>query len=182
MHSFLFRHDTKEDDVQGVGSSPSRLLPGSPKKLTELEVGLRAFLPESWIEKPDARLDALRALSQCQDVETLRETFQGLRDRYGRAPAEAKELLRLFELKLPLDAAHVKHVAWHGDRYVIQYTDAVAFEHLFAGAAGGRGRRLDLRRIKPGVAHLVVPGHVAEKPPKAVKWFEGLLERAANAG
>ena len=41
MHSFLFRHDTKEDDVQGVGSSPSRLLPGSPKKLTELEVGLR---------------------------------------------------------------------------------------------------------------------------------------------
>ena len=41
MDSFLFRHDTKEDDVQGVVSSPSRRLPGSPKKLTELEVGLR---------------------------------------------------------------------------------------------------------------------------------------------
>ncbi|MDA8593159.1 transcription-repair coupling factor, partial [Planctomycetota bacterium] len=56
----------------------------------ELEVGLRAFLPETWIEKADERLDALRALSQSPDSEILEQSFQGLRDRYGRPPAEAK--------------------------------------------------------------------------------------------
>ncbi|MEM9382557.1 MAG: transcription-repair coupling factor, partial [Planctomycetota bacterium] len=146
----------------------------------ELEVGLRAFLPETWIDKPDERLDALRALSQCEDEAALEEAFRGLRDRYGRPPTEAKELLRLFELKLPLDHAHVKHVAWHEDRYVLQYTDAVAFEHLFAGRSAGRGRRLDLRRIKPGVAHLVVPSHLEAKPDKAVRWLEKLVQDAAG--
>ncbi|MEM6674965.1 MAG: transcription-repair coupling factor [Planctomycetota bacterium] len=146
----------------------------------ELEVGLRAYLPESWIEKADERLDALRALSQCLDEGALEDVFKGLRDRYGRPPAEAKELLRLFELKLPFDEAHVKHVAWHGDRYVMQYSDAVGFEHLFAGRSAGRGRRLDLRRIKPGVAHLVVPEHLENEPAKAVRWLEKLVRPRAS--
>ena len=145
----------------------------------ELEVGLRAFLPESWIEGADERLDALRALSQSPDEEALAGCFQGLRDRYGRPPSEAQELLRLFELKLPLDHARVKHVAWHGDRYVIQYSDAVAFEHLFAGQRPG-GRQLDLRRIKPGVAHLVLPGHLADRPDRAVRWLEKLVRASTG--
>lgn len=139
----------------------------------ELEVGLRAFLPEEWIAKPDERLDALRALSQSDHLDLLKDTFKGLVDRYGRPPAEAKELLRLFSLKLPMDAAGIRHVAWHEDRYVIQYTDAVAFEHLFAGGAAASGRgRIDLRRIKPGVAHLVLPAHLHGGPAKAVTWLE----------
>ncbi len=145
----------------------------------ELEVGLRAFLPETWIEKADERLDALRALSQSPDAEILEQSFQGLRDRYGRPPAEAKELLRLFELKLPMDQARIKHLAWHGDRYVIQYSDAVAFEHLFAGQRPG-GRQLDVRRIKPGVAHLVLPGHLADRPEKAVRWLEKLVQSSTG--
>jgi transcription-repair coupling factor (superfamily II helicase) len=139
----------------------------------ELEVGLRAFLPEEWIAKPDERLDALRALSQSDHLDLLKDTFKGLVDRYGRPPAEAKELLRLFSLKLPMDAAGIRHIAWHEDRYVIQYTDAVAFEHLFAGGAAASGKgRIDLRRIKPGVAHLVLPAHLHGKPAKAVTWLE----------
>lgn len=148
---------------------------------TEFDVGLRAFLPEAWIESPNERLDALRHLSQAEDEESLQDTFQGLVDRYGRAPKEAKELLRLFSLKLPLDAAGLRHVAWHRDRFVLQYTDAVHFEHLFAGAAATGRRKLDLRRIKPGVAHLVVPSHLEENAAKAFQWFEKTV-RAAEAG
>lgn len=146
----------------------------------ELEVGLRAFLPESWIEKADGRLDALRALSQAEESESLDGVFTGLVDRFGKAPKEAKALLRLFSLKLPLDAAGLRHVAWHDDRYVIQYTDAVAFEHLFAAAASVARRKLDLRRIKPGVAHLVVPAHVASKPVKAIDWFEKIVRSGSS--
>ena len=141
----------------------------------ELEIGLRAFLPDGWIASPDERLDALRALSRAEDEGGLDEAFGALADRYGKAPAEAKALRRLFALKIPLDAAGVRHVAWHEDRYVMQYTDAVAFEHLFA--AGG-GRRLDLRRIKPGVAHLVAPGYIAGKAAKAVDWLEKVIGAA----
>ena len=139
---------------------------------TEFDVGLKAFLPDSWIDRAEARLDALRAMSQAEDEESVAEVLAGLVDRYGRAPKEARELARLFSLKIVLDAAGLRHVAWHQDRYVMQYTDAVHFEHLFAGAAANARRKLDLRRIKPGVAHLVVPGHVAEKPVKAFDWFE----------
>ncbi len=144
----------------------------------ELEIGLRAYLPDAWIEKPDARLDALRAMSQCEDRESLDDAFRGLVDRYGKAPAEAKDLVRLFALKQPLDAAGVRHLAWHEDRYVLQYRDAVAFEFLFAGQTL-KGRRLDIRRIKPGVAHLVPPSHLAGKSIQAVAWFEKLIANAA---
>ncbi|MEC7232597.1 MAG: TRCF domain-containing protein, partial [Planctomycetota bacterium] len=139
---------------------------------TEFDVGLKAFLPDSWIDRAEARLDALRAMSQAEDEESVAEVLAGLVDRYGRAPKEARELARLVSLKIVLDAAGLRHVAWHQDRYVMQYTDAVHFEHLFAGAAAGARRKLDLRRIQPGVAHLVVPGHLAEKPVQAFDWFE----------
>ncbi|MEL6905478.1 MAG: transcription-repair coupling factor, partial [Planctomycetota bacterium] len=147
----------------------------------ELEVGLRAFLPESWIEGADARLDALRELSRAENRAELDAAFDGLVDRYGRAPKEAKELRRLFALKQPLDAAGVRHLAWHQDRYVVQYADAVAFEHLVAAAAAGGRGKLDVRRIRPGVAHLVAPSHLEGKGQKAVAWLEKLLERAAGA-
>ncbi len=70
-------------------------------------------------------------------------------------------------------------MAWHGDRYVIQYSDAVAFEHLFAGQRLG-GRQLDVRRIKPGVAHVVLPGHLADHPEKAVRWLEKLVQSSTG--
>lgn len=165
---------TVERISSGEGADSERPRFEETEAGTELDVGLKAYLPDTWIEKPDKRLDALRAMSQAETQEALDDAFRGFSDQYGRAPAEAKALKRLFSLKIPLDAAGLRHVAWHQDRYVIQYTDAVSFEHLFAGQASGR-RRLDLRRVKPGVAHLVVPGHVATSADKALAWFEKLV-------
>ena len=47
----------------------------------ELEVGLKAYLPDSWVAESSGRLDALRALSQADSSEALDAAFAGLVDR-----------------------------------------------------------------------------------------------------
>ena len=56
-----------------------------------------------------------------------------LRDRFGRPPAEAEELVRQFRIKAQLDPYHITRLAWREDRYLLQYQDPVALETLVAG-------------------------------------------------
>ncbi len=144
----------------------------------ELVLGTRAFLPDDWIPSPDQRLDVLRRLAHLHDDADFEAEEAALRDRYGRIPKEAQELLRLFRLKVRLDAYQMRHVAWHGELYVIQYDDRVKLEELAAAS----GRKLDLRLVKPGVAHLVPPTRCHGKPAEALRWLEGLVGDATQAG
>ncbi|MCP3920718.1 MAG: transcription-repair coupling factor [bacterium] len=135
----------------------------------ELELGLRAFLPKEWIPDTDARIELLRRLATIENDEDARLAGEELRDRFGRVPPEAEALLRQFRLKARLDRFQLTRLAWRDGAYLIQYHDRVGFERLFAGLD------LDLRRIKSGVAHLVVPNeHVG--PAEALDWFEALVE------
>jgi len=137
----------------------------------ELVLGTRALLPESWIPAPSQRLDVLRRLAHLHDEAEFVAEEQALRDRYGRLPAEAEALLRLFRLKVRLDPYQLRHVAWQEDRYVIQYVDRVQLEALFKG----RGQRVDLRQIRPGVAHLVAPTRCHGDHAAALEWLERIV-------
>jgi transcription-repair coupling factor (superfamily II helicase) len=139
----------------------------------ELVLGTKAYLPDKWIPSADQRLDVLRRLAHLHDNADFAAEEQTLRDRYGRIPPEAEALLRLFRLKVLLDPYQIRHVAWQEDRYVIQYADRVKLEELFAATANGR--KLDLRMIKPGVAHLVAPTRCHNQPLKALVWLEDVL-------
>ncbi|MEZ6016154.1 MAG: transcription-repair coupling factor [Planctomycetota bacterium] len=140
----------------------------------ELVLGTRAYLPDDWIPSPDQRLDVLRRLAHLHDPSDFTDEEQALRDRYGRIPPEAEALLRLFRLKVRLDPYQLRHLAWQEDRYVIQYADRVKLEELFAEASGG-GRKLDLRPIRPGVAHLVAPARCHRDHEQALGWLEQVL-------
>ena len=141
----------------------------------ELELGLDAYLPDEWIQDADVRLEVLRELSQTHSDADIDECRRSLTDRFGRIPPPAVSLLRAFRLKAHLDPFGLSRFAWRGDRYLIEYKDRVGLERLFGPY------QLDLRRIKSGVAHLVVPEEVAGSSPEAqpelaLAWIEGLLK------
>lgn len=140
----------------------------------ELELGLRAFLPEGWIPHHDRRLEVLRELAAVHSEEDADTLEASLKDRYGRMPDEARTLLRMFRLKARLDPHHLVRMGWLEDRYVVQYEDPVGFEQLF-----GDGRA-EVRRIRRGVAHIVVPAGLEGDPGGALDWLENLLTGPAS--
>ncbi len=134
----------------------------------ELELGVVAYLPASWVRSSDERLELLRSFDSIGSRADAKEAEAALRDRYGRVPPEALELLRLFALRRPLVEHSVRRLAFRGDSFLVEFSDRVALEGLF----GGRG--LELRPLRAGVALLVLPKNV-QTPSNALIWLEGLL-------
>ncbi len=135
----------------------------------ELELGLRAYLPDDWIPEPATRLEILRRLSEIGGEEDARAALEMLRDRFGRVPPEAEALVRSFLLKARLDPLGLVRLAWKDGFYLLEFRDRVAIE----GWLGGR--RIDLRPIRTGLAHLHPPAD-ARTPARALAWMERLLK------
>ena len=136
----------------------------------ELELGIDAYLPDTWIADVHTRIEILRELSELSTLEQHAEAAAGLRDRFGRIPPQAESLLRSFRLKLRLEQLSITRLAWQKDCYLLQFADRVALEGLVAG------RKVDLRTIRTGLAHLHVPAN-CRSAARALDWFEGLLSQ-----
>ncbi len=145
--------------------SDAELMPG-----IELELGLRAYLPAEWIASQDTRLEALRSLDGAHSPTELETVLAGLRDRFGRVPAEAEALVRQFSLRLALEPLSITRIAWRDNAYLVEYSDRAALEPLARGP-------VELRNLRTGVAHLIVPKRV-KNPATALAWLEDLLRTA----
>jgi len=135
----------------------------------EMELGLRSFLPDDWIHSADARLELLRKLNAIENDAGADEALEMMRDRYGRVPPEARALVRQFRLRARLVAIGVRRLLWRGETYWIEYSDRVALERLLAG------HRVELRTLRAGQAHLVVP-EGRRSAERALEWIESLLQ------
>ena len=141
----------------------------------ELELGLRAFLPETWIPSHDARLELLRELAAIHDDRAADEALAMMRDRYGRVPSEAAMLVRQHRLRARLEALGITRLSYRDETYLLGYRDRVQLEGALAGAG------VELRPLKAGQAHLVIP-RSRRTPGKALAWIERLLGAAEPAG
>jgi len=137
----------------------------------ELELGLRAFLPEDWIPDARTRLEIHRSLSEIRSDEDAEKAAAMLKDRFGRVPKEAHALLRVLRLKGALEKLSIRRLSWRDGLYLVEYEDRVALER------GLDLRDAELRPVRTGVAHLQLPER-ARAPEAALAWFEGLLKRA----
>jgi transcription-repair coupling factor (superfamily II helicase) len=135
----------------------------------ELELGIESYLPKEWIPAADTRVELLRRLAHLRTDAEVDDAREDLRDRYGRIPAPAEALLRQFRLRPKLSAHGIRRLLWRGETYVVEYSDRVALEGLLAS------RRVELRPLKAGQAHLVVPPRHRSSAAAALAWFEGLL-------
>ncbi|MBZ0269397.1 transcription-repair coupling factor, partial [bacterium] len=75
-----------------------------------MDVAIDAYLPAAYIEDPDQRILFYKRLADLSELRALRQIEEELRDRYGRIPDEAGNLLGLKELRLLAEAGGVEEV------------------------------------------------------------------------
>jgi transcription-repair coupling factor (superfamily II helicase) len=149
-----------EGDGRGIPAPKVGDLAAAEEPGTDLEVGIRAFLPESYIPDMRMRLDAYRLLDSVRDRQSQESAAADLRDRFGRLPPEARRLLDIFLVKNRLRGSGVKLIVYSRDRYLVDYTDRAKADAAFA-----RGFR-DRRFVDEGRLHLVFDRE-HELPPDA---------------
>lgn len=68
---------------------------------SELTVTLpvNAYIPKSYIEDPELRIEVYRQLSEIADKKTAKKIIASVSDRFGKAPAELLRLARVCEIK-----------------------------------------------------------------------------------
>lgn len=137
----------------------------------DVELGVRAFLPESYVPDLKLRLDAYRAMDSIRDRASADAVLADLRDRFGRPPEEVRRLADVFLVKNRLRGSGVKLIAYARDRFLVDTTDAGATERVFE-----RGFR-DRRYADEGRLHLVFDKERERTPDEALR----LLVRALDA-
>jgi len=181
MYCRLLKQTTER--MMAAPASRAELLAEVPAAVTEeieasaveLELGIRAFLPAGWIPGPDTRLELLRRLNSIETGDDAAEALAEMRDRYGRVPEEAEALVRQFLLRAGLARLGIRRLLYRQETYLVEFTDRVALEHALAG--GG----VELRPLRSGAAHLVIPPD-RRVAADALAWIEALLMPEAEAG
>lgn len=137
----------------------------------ELELGLKTLLPTEWAPKADDRLDLMRELGRIETDEDAKDALAMLGDRFGRVTEEAENLVRLFRLRARMAELGVRRLLWRDDTYVMEFTDRVALEAAFQ-------EKVELRVLRAGMAHLVIPRRAHKDAKAALTWIEGLLSES----
>jgi len=162
------------ESLQAGGDVETAIALGPEPEGAELELGLKAYLPEDWIPDARTRLEIHRLLATIHDEGEEANAQAMLRDRFGRIPEEALTLLRALRLKAALERLSITRLSWREGYYLVEYRDRVALEH------GLDLRNVEIRPIRTGVAHLQIPERVSG-PENALAWIEGLLKGRRQA-
>ena len=81
---------------------------------------LPAFIPAAYVSDGKARLSAYRELASLADLDDLRRYEERLRDRFGRLPNPARNLIQVSRLRLEASSAGAEMVEIKGDRLMVQ--------------------------------------------------------------
>ncbi|MGE3174820.1 MAG: transcription-repair coupling factor [Planctomycetota bacterium] len=118
----------------------------------DVDLRLRAFLPESFLQEPRQRLELLREMDEATDDQHLQALQQELRDRYGKLPAPVQNLLATFRLKHALQGLGLLSVQWvDDDRLVVRHPPGVPLGGSWIDCFA------DVRPVEAGKTHLMLP-------------------------
>jgi len=162
--------------MQGAAVGESEHGGGANPGAVEMELGLEAYLPKTWIPAESDRLELLRSMDSIRTDADADGVRARARDRFGRLPESAETLLEQFRLRTHLARAGITLLAWRTETYLIQYQDRVLLE----GAMAASGQAIpELRPLKAGQAHLVIPPD-RRTPRGALEWIWDLLKPAPS--
>jgi len=99
---------SRRDESQPRAESASDLEP-------KIEFPLDAYLPPSYVEHPEQRLELYRRLSTSTDEETLARVTEEISDRYGGPPVEAQHLFHYLALKIGCQKAGLSRLELRED-------------------------------------------------------------------
>lgn len=80
----------------------------------ELNLSISAFLPESFVEDPQTRLEIYRRLASRETSQELKELGVEIEDRFGPLPTEALNLLGIMEIKVLAKNLRVRQITFDG--------------------------------------------------------------------
>ncbi|MFK7736228.1 MAG: transcription-repair coupling factor [Pirellulaceae bacterium] len=125
---------------QLLGNAVRELTHQPPKLSIEVEVDLpvKAYLPEKYVPVLRDRIDIYRRLSRVEHVKDLDDIRDELRDRFGKLPKSVHSLLQIAELKIDASLWFVKSLQVEENYLVMTYSNRARIEHL----AKMHGRRL----------------------------------------
>lgn len=81
-----------------------------PKTDTTVELGLEAYLPETYIGDQQQKIEMYKRLRQIEGPEDITEVQNDLIDRFGEYPAEVTNLLTISQVKLQADEALIEKI------------------------------------------------------------------------
>lgn len=108
----------------------------------EIQLGIPAFLPQSYIPDEHQRLIMYRRLASIRLASELQEIAAELRDRYGPLPPETDSLLQLMKLRRLLKNYRVERVVRQDGRVVFSFDPQAPIdpERVVALVRSGKGR------------------------------------------
>ncbi|MEM7478428.1 MAG: transcription-repair coupling factor, partial [Planctomycetota bacterium] len=117
---------------QLLGSAVRELTHQPPKLTVDVEVDLpvKAFLPEDYVPVLRDRIDIYRRMSRVADVRDLDDMRDELSDRFGKLPKSVKTLLQIAELRIDASIWFVKSLTVEEDYLVMTYSNRQRIEHL----------------------------------------------------
>jgi transcription-repair coupling factor (superfamily II helicase) len=108
----------------------------------EIQLGIPAFIPETYVPDVSQRLVLYKRLAGIRGVPDLQDISAELEDRYGPIPPLVDTLLRVMELRRWLKDLRVTAARRRGDAIVLEFHDdtPVPVETLLETVRGSRGR------------------------------------------
>lgn len=91
---------------------------------TEVELGVEAYLPDSYVNDQRQKIELYKAIRQAQTADELLEIQGDLLDRFGDYPAAVGNLLLISKLKQHADEAMIEQVKRQRDNILITFTPA----------------------------------------------------------
>ena len=64
-----------------------------------IDVNLSSFIPDSYIENVDLKMESYRNIALCRTEEDLKNIAEDLTDRYGKMPEEVVNLINIAKIK-----------------------------------------------------------------------------------
>lgn len=169
-HNIKNNNKNSADDGRGI-PAPKQLLDSMEEEAggPDMELGVRAFLPDNYVPNVKMRLEAYRLMDQIRDRKSYEAVAADLRDRYGRPPDEVKRLLDIFYIKNRLAGSSIKLITYLRDRYLVDFTDKSRADEAL-------GWFRDRRFVDGGRVHVIFDREREKSPDEALK----LLFRAVT--
>lgn len=119
-----------------------------------LDLKVNAFIPSSYINNQDQKIDFYQRIYTIESTGELAEVADELNDRYGSPPLPVRNLLAVARLKLLSQRLKIELIQQQKQMVVIKFEDAVQLDldrlWVMVGSSGGKytisaGKRLSLK-------------------------------------
>ncbi len=145
-----------EDTVAAMKSGASE--PASRLKVPEVSLSGATYLPDAFIPDQAQKLDVYRRLSKVGDIDELEQLLAELKDRYGRLPHEAQQLIATSKIRILGRRLGVERVLATADTARVNFRrGTVPRLTALRDALSDRDVAVEVRRLQPLSLLLRVP-------------------------